>query len=116
MPYAFDSNDMRFASPQGFNSGDQFFTYLKDTFDVLYRECPGVFLFSVRVLGCLYSTRCLATLLEPKVLYPKGRIQKSGVCGAYWMMIFCCCVFTPPCAVCAVTVITASPVGNGGVK
>jgi putative urate catabolism protein len=38
VPYAFDSNDMRFASPQGFNSGDQFFTYLKDTFDVLYRE------------------------------------------------------------------------------
>ena len=31
-------------------------------------------------------------------------------------MIFCCCVFTPPCAVCAVTVITASPVGNGGVN
>ena len=29
---------MRFASPQGFNSGDQFFTYLKDSFDVLYRE------------------------------------------------------------------------------
>jgi putative urate catabolism protein len=38
VPYAFDSNDMRFASPQGFNSGDQFFTYLKDSFDVLYRE------------------------------------------------------------------------------
>ena len=29
---------MRFATPQGFNSGDQFFTYLKDSFDVLYRE------------------------------------------------------------------------------
>jgi peptidoglycan/xylan/chitin deacetylase (PgdA/CDA1 family) len=29
---------MRFASPQGFNSGEQFFTYLKDTFDVLYAE------------------------------------------------------------------------------
>ena len=38
VPYAFDSNDMRFATPQGFNSGDQFFTYLRDTFDVLYRE------------------------------------------------------------------------------
>ena len=35
---AFDSNDMRFATAQGFNSGDQFFTYLKDSFDVLYRE------------------------------------------------------------------------------
>jgi peptidoglycan/xylan/chitin deacetylase (PgdA/CDA1 family) len=29
---------MRFATPQGFNSGDQFFAYLKDSFDVLYRE------------------------------------------------------------------------------
>jgi hypothetical protein len=29
---------MRFVSPQGFNSGDQFFTYLKDSFDVLYAE------------------------------------------------------------------------------
>jgi len=38
VPYAFDSNDMRFATPQGFNSGDQFFSYLKDSFDVLYRE------------------------------------------------------------------------------
>jgi peptidoglycan/xylan/chitin deacetylase (PgdA/CDA1 family) len=38
VPYAFDSNDMRFASPQGFNSGEQFFAYLKDSFDVLYRE------------------------------------------------------------------------------
>ena len=38
IPYALDSNDMRFASAQGFNSGDQFFTYLKDSFDVLYNE------------------------------------------------------------------------------
>ncbi len=38
IPYTLDCNDMRFATPQGFNSGDQFFTYLKDTFDVLYRE------------------------------------------------------------------------------
>jgi allantoinase len=38
IPYTLDSNDMRFASPQGFNSGDQFFTYLKDSFDALYSE------------------------------------------------------------------------------
>lgn len=38
IPYTLDANDMRFASPQGFNSGDQFFSYLKDTFDVLYAE------------------------------------------------------------------------------
>ena len=38
IPYTLDANDMRFASPQGFNSGDQFFNYLKDSFDALYKE------------------------------------------------------------------------------
>jgi allantoinase len=38
VPYALDSNDMRFAALQGFNSGTQFFDYLKDSFDTLYRE------------------------------------------------------------------------------
>jgi putative urate catabolism protein len=38
VPYALDSNDMRFATPQGFNSGAQFFDYLRDAFDVLYAE------------------------------------------------------------------------------
>jgi allantoinase len=38
VPYALDSNDMRFAALQGFNSGSQFFDYLKDSFDTLYRE------------------------------------------------------------------------------
>jgi peptidoglycan/xylan/chitin deacetylase (PgdA/CDA1 family) len=38
IPYALDTNDMRFATVQGFNSGDQFFAYLKDSFDVLYAE------------------------------------------------------------------------------
>ena len=38
VPYTLDSNDMRFATPQGFNSGDQFFAYLKDAFDMLYAE------------------------------------------------------------------------------
>ncbi len=38
VPYTFDVNDMRFAMPQGFNTGDQFYSYLKDSFDCLYRE------------------------------------------------------------------------------
>ncbi|MCR9138346.1 MAG: allantoinase PuuE [Alphaproteobacteria bacterium] len=38
IPYTLDANDMRFATPQGFNSGDQFYTYLKDSFDVLRAE------------------------------------------------------------------------------
>ncbi len=38
VPYSLDANDMRFAAPQGFNTADHFFTYLKDSFDVLYAE------------------------------------------------------------------------------
>lgn len=38
IPYTLDANDMRFATPQGFNAGDQFFAYLKDSFDMLYAE------------------------------------------------------------------------------
>ena len=38
IPYTLDTNDMRFATPQGFNSGEQFFTFLRDAFDTLYEE------------------------------------------------------------------------------
>ena len=38
VPYTLDANDMRFATPQGFNTGEQFFQYLKDSFDTLYAE------------------------------------------------------------------------------
>jgi len=38
VPYTLDTNDMRFASPGGFGSGDEFFTHLRDAFDVLYAE------------------------------------------------------------------------------
>lgn len=38
IPYTLDTNDMRFATAQGFNSGDQFYSYLKDAFDTLYQE------------------------------------------------------------------------------
>ena len=38
VPYTLDANDMRFATIQGFNTGEHFYTYLRDTFDVLYAE------------------------------------------------------------------------------
>jgi len=43
VPYTLDANDMRFATPQGFNSGTQFFEYLKASFDALYREGGRMF-------------------------------------------------------------------------
>jgi putative urate catabolism protein len=38
VPYTLDTNDMRFATAQGFNTGEQFYTYLRDAFDALYQE------------------------------------------------------------------------------
>jgi putative urate catabolism protein len=38
IPYTLDANDMRFATPQGFNTGEHFYQYLKDSFDYLYEE------------------------------------------------------------------------------
>lgn len=38
IPYSLDANDMRFINPQGFGSGDEFYAYLRDAFDVLYAE------------------------------------------------------------------------------
>ena len=38
IPYTLDANDMRFATPQGFNTGEHFCQYLKDSFDCLYAE------------------------------------------------------------------------------
>jgi allantoinase len=42
VPYTLDTNDMRFATPQGFHAGEQFLQYLKDAFDVLYAEGASV--------------------------------------------------------------------------
>ncbi|MCL2891776.1 allantoinase PuuE [Brenneria tiliae] len=42
VPYTLETNDMRFATPQGFNTAEQFYTYLKDSFDVLYEEGESV--------------------------------------------------------------------------
>jgi peptidoglycan/xylan/chitin deacetylase (PgdA/CDA1 family) len=38
VPYTLDTNDMRFATPQGFNTAEHFYQYLRDAFDVLYAE------------------------------------------------------------------------------
>ncbi len=70
VPYTLDANDMRFATPQGFNSGQQFFDYLKDTFDVLYAE--GSRMMSVglhcRLAGRPGRTAAVARFLD----YVKG--------------------------------------------
>ena len=63
IPYTLDTNDMRFASPQGFNSGDQFYTYLKDSFDALYEE------------GSDGTPKMLSIGLHCRLIGRPGRIQ-----------------------------------------
>ncbi|EHI48538.1 OHCU decarboxylase/putative urate catabolism protein [SAR116 cluster alpha proteobacterium HIMB100] len=63
VPYTLDANDMRFATPQGFNSGPQFFDYLKDTFDALYEE------------GCTGAARLMSIGLHCRLVGRPGRIQ-----------------------------------------
>lgn len=69
VPYTLDANDMRFATPQGFNSGDQFFTYLKDTFDQLWDEgrvAPKMMSVGLhcRIVGRPGRARALARFLD----------------------------------------------------
>lgn len=63
VPYTLENNDMRFATTQGFNSGDQFFTYLKDSFDALYEE------------GEAGAPKMLSIGLHCRVVGRPGRIQ-----------------------------------------
>ncbi|WP_457648489.1 allantoinase PuuE [Profundibacter sp.] len=63
IPYTLDANDMRFATPQGFNSGDQFFAYLKDSFDALYIE------------GAARQAKMMSVGLHCRLVGRPGRVQ-----------------------------------------
>jgi putative urate catabolism protein len=65
VPYTLDTNDMRFATAQGFNSGVQFFDYLRDAFDVLYREGDP---------AGLDAPKMLSVGLHPRLVGRPGRI------------------------------------------
>ena len=77
VPYTLDANDMRFATPQGFNSGDQFFAYLKDSFDVLYAE-GGTHPKMLSIgLHCVFArTRCL--LFQPETQWWLVRLPAAA--------------------------------------
>jgi chitin deacetylase len=63
IPYTLDCNDMRFATPQGFNSGDQFYSYLCDTFDALYAE------------GVAGRAKMMSVGLHCRLIGRPGRVQ-----------------------------------------
>ena len=62
IPYTLDNNDMRFATNQGFNTGEHFFTYLKDSFDALYEEGKN-------------NTKMMSVGLHCRLIGRPGRIQ-----------------------------------------
>ena len=66
VPYTLDTNDMRFATVQGFNSGTQFFDYLKAAFDTLYREGDP---------GGLNAPKMLSVGLHCRIIGRPGRIE-----------------------------------------
>jgi putative urate catabolism protein len=81
VPYTLDANDMRFATAQGFNSGEQFFSYLKDSFDVLHEEgrrgSPKML--SVGLHGRLVGRPGRAAALARFLDYVQGH-DKAWVC------------------------------------
>ena len=63
IPYTLDANDMRFVNPQGFGGGDEFFTYLKDSFDVLYAE--GATSPKMMSVGCIAAWSAVPAAPRP---------------------------------------------------
>lgn len=89
IPYTLDVNDMRFATAQGFNAGDQFFTYLRDTFDMLYTEGEVTPKMMSVGLHCRLSGRpgraaALAKFLDYEKSYEKVWICRRIDIARHW--------------------------------
>ncbi len=92
MPYTLDTNDMRFASPQGFNTGDHFFAYLKDAFDVLYAEgdeAPKMLSIGMhcRLLGRPGRFRALQRFLDHVQAHDRVWITRRIDIARHWMQV-----------------------------
>ena len=100
VPYTLDTNDMRFASMQGFNTGDHFYSYLKDAFDVLYAEGDPAGLdrpkmlsigMHCRLLGRPGRFRGLQRFLDHVAQHPQVWIPRRIDIAQHWQ-------HTHPCA------------------
>jgi putative urate catabolism protein len=92
VPYTLDANDMRFATAQGFNSGEQFFQYLKDSFDTLYEEgdrTPRMMSVGLhcRLAGRPGRIRGLERFLKYATGRPKVWIARRIDIARHWMKI-----------------------------
>ena len=91
IPYTLDANDMRFATAQGFNSGDQFFTYLKDSFDCLYEEgasAPKMMSVGLhcRLAGRPGRAQALARFLDYAQAHDRVWICRRVDIARHWMI------------------------------
>ena len=100
VPYTLDSNDMRFAAAQGFNCGTQFFDYLKDAFDVLWREgdpngrnAPKMLSIGLhaRIIGRPARIAALERFLDYALAHDKVWICRRVDIARHW-------IATHPCA------------------
>jgi OHCU decarboxylase len=93
VPYTLDSNDMRFAAAQGFNSGDQFYTYLKDSFDTLYAEgatAPKMLSIGLhnRLVGRPGRAASLARFLDYVASHEKAWVATRLDIARHWIAKF----------------------------
>jgi peptidoglycan/xylan/chitin deacetylase (PgdA/CDA1 family) len=93
VPYTLDANDMRFATPQGFNTAEHFFTYLRDSFDVLYAEgADRPKMMSVgmhcRLLGRPGRMRALQRFLDHVQAHDKVWVCRRVDIARHWRATF----------------------------
>ena len=92
VPYTMDCNDMRFGLPQGFSQGDEFFEYLRDSFDVLYAEgadCPKMMSIGMhcRILGRPGRLRGLQRFLDHVAQHDKVWVTRRIDIARHWKQV-----------------------------
>jgi allantoinase len=92
LPYTMDCNDMRFGLPQGFSQGDEFFEYLRDSFDVLYAEgedCPKMMSIGMhcRILGRPGRLRGLQRFLDHVEKHDKVWVTRRIDIARHWKQV-----------------------------
>ncbi|MFM7811178.1 MAG: allantoinase, partial [Acinetobacter junii] len=90
IPYTLESNDMKFCSPGGFNSGEQFYQYLKDAFDVLYAEgetAPKMLSIGMhcRILGRPGRFKALQRFLDYVQSHEKVWVCRRADIAEHWI-------------------------------
>jgi len=87
VPYTLDANDMRFATNQGFNTGDHFFQYLKDSFDVLYAEGGRMMNIGLhcRLVGRPGRAAALMKFLDYVQTYDDAWVCTRAEIAEHWM-------------------------------